>query len=158
MSKEITPIKRSRQLSPLSRDHHNGLLLGWKIKQGIRNGTDKKIIAGYIKWFWQNDLEEHFREEEEILAPYLKGNDLVQRMFHEHLQIKGFIHHESMENEEALNKLALLVSDHIRFEERELFPLAEKLITEEDLNQIESRLGKERKVTSTWEDEFWLKK
>lgn len=158
MPKQTTPIKRSRQLSPLSRDHHQGLLLGWKIRQGIKNGTDKNIIAGYVKWFWINDLEEHFRQEEEILAPYLKGNDMIRRMFEEHERIKTMIHDDQLVNEDSLNQLATMVNDHIRFEERELFPLAEKMIREEDLDRIESDLGKEKKAGGVWENEFWLRK
>jgi hemerythrin-like domain-containing protein len=158
MSKETTPIKRSRQLSPLSRDHHQGLLLAWKIRQGIKNGTDKIIIADYIKWFWLNELEEHFREEEEILAPYLKDNEMIQRMFKEHHRIKSIIHNDHLVDEGSLTELALLVNDHIRFEERELFPLAEKMIKEEDLDRIELDLIKEKKTCGVWENEFWLRK
>ena len=158
MSKETTPIKRSRQLSPLSRDHHEGLLLVWKIRQGLRNGTDINLIADYTKWFWQKDLENHFREEEEILAPYLNGEPMIKRMFEEHQLIQTRIHDENTVTEESLLQLATLVNDHIRFEERQLFPLAEKMITEEDLDAIESQLKRDKKETGVWENEFWLKK
>ena len=32
------PIKRSEYLKPLSRDHHQGLLLCWKIRTGLKKG------------------------------------------------------------------------------------------------------------------------
>ena len=32
------PIKRSKELVPLSKEHHEGLLFAWKIKQGLQNG------------------------------------------------------------------------------------------------------------------------
>ncbi|HEY0354719.1 MAG TPA: hemerythrin domain-containing protein [Flavisolibacter sp.] len=158
MTKEIKPIKRSRQLTPLSKDHHEGLLLVWKIRQGLRNQTEKQLIADYIKWFWKKDLEEHFREEEEILAPYLKGNDMIKRMFDEHAVIQSLINSNDLSDEKQLNRLADLVNDHIRFEERELFPLAEKLIPEEDLDKIESQLKKEPKQMEPWGNQFWLNK
>ena len=33
MFKEIKPIKRSKQLAPLSREHHDGLMYVWKIRE-----------------------------------------------------------------------------------------------------------------------------
>ena len=39
---EIKPLKRSKELAPLSREHHDGLLFAWKIKQGLANGTPIK--------------------------------------------------------------------------------------------------------------------
>jgi len=35
-----TPIKRHNSLQPLSRDHHDGLLLKWKINKGISKGVE----------------------------------------------------------------------------------------------------------------------
>jgi hypothetical protein len=68
MDQPIKPIKRSKELVPLSKEHHGSLLFGWKIKQGLRNGTDPKIIAQFIEWFWQNELQDHFKKEEQVLA------------------------------------------------------------------------------------------
>ena len=72
MITEYKPIKRSKELAPLSREHHEGLLFAWKIKQGLKNETETKLIAEYVQWFWKNHLQEHFTEEEQILAPYLQ--------------------------------------------------------------------------------------
>ena len=92
MAKEIKPIKRSKQLTPLSKDHHDGLLFAFKIKQGLKNGTDVKLVAEYVQWFWKNHLHEHFVEEEQILAPYLPAdNDLLKQMMEEHENIEAMI-------------------------------------------------------------------
>ena len=159
MSKDIKPIKRSKELVPLSKDHHEGLLFGWKIKQGLRNGTDLSLVAEYVQWFWQNDLQEHFRKEEGVLASYLpKENELVIRMFDEHKEIKALVDLIAHSNDETiLVQLADKVNDHIRFEERVLFPYAEEMIASEDMQEIYGELSKIKSHTTKWNDLFWLK-
>jgi len=160
MSKEIKPIKRSKQLTPLSKDHHDGLLFAWKIKQGLKNGADIKLIAEYVQWFWKNHLEEHFREEEQILAPHLPAdNKLLKQMFDEHENIEAMVHiNESIPDATLLANLAQAIDDHIRFEERVLFPFAEKIIPEKELNLIYDQLSKEPVQCEKWEREFWVKR
>jgi len=160
MSKEVKPIKRSRQLTPLSKDHHDGLLFAWKIKQGLKNGTDIKLVAEYVQWFWKNHLEEHFREEEQILAPHLPANnELLKQMFDEHENIEAMVHiNENIPDETLLGNLGKAIDDHIRFEERQLFPYAEKIIPEKELNVIYEQLAEEKVKCEKWAPEFWVKK
>ena len=158
MSKEIKPIKRSKQLTPLSHDHHEGLLFAWKIRQGVKNGTDINVIGKYAHWFRENHLEEHFREEEQILAPHLPAdNELVKQMFDEHREIRSIFDGEDIINENLLLALAQTVDDHIRFEERQLFPFAEKTIPEKELNLIYEQLSKQAASSEKWEPEFWVR-
>lgn len=159
MSKEIKPIRRSKQLTPLSKDHHDGLLFAWKIKQGFKNGADIKLIVEYVQWFWKNHLQEHFREEEQILAPHLPAaNELVKQMMDEHQEIESMVHiNANIADETLLLNLAQAIDDHIRFEERQLFPYAEKTIPEKELNLIYEQLLKEPTQCKNWETEFWVK-
>jgi hemerythrin-like domain-containing protein len=160
MSKEIKPIKRSEQLAPLSRDHHEALLFVWKIRQGMKNGTDQKIIGQFVDWFWKGHLQEHFREEEQILAPWLpKENLLVQRMLDDHQEIEALVHiNEQIADPNLLEELAGKINDHVRFEERELFPFAEQQIPLNRLDAIKEQLMAEVHTGSPWTNEFWLKK
>ena len=159
MSKAIKPIKRSKQLTPLSKDHHDGLLFAWKIKQGLKNGADIKLIAEYVQWFWKNHLQEHFREEEQILAPHLpEDNELLKQMIDEHHGIESMVHiNENIADEILLLNLAQAIDEHIRFEERQLFPYAEKAIPEKELNLIYDQLSKVPVQCEKWEREFWVK-
>jgi hemerythrin-like domain-containing protein len=160
MSKKIKPIKRSKQLTPLSKDHHDGLLFAWKIKQGLKSGADIKLIAEYAQWFWKNHLQEHFREEEQILAPHIPAdNELLKQMFDEHDEIEAMIYiNENIPDAILLGNLAQAIDDHIRFEERQLFPYAEKIIPEKELNLVYEQLPKEKLECEKWEKEFWVKK
>ena len=160
MAKELNPIKRSKQLTPLSKDHHDGLLFAWKIKQGLKNGATINTISEYVQWFWKNHLAEHFREEEQILAPHLPGdNELLMQMLDEHQEIEAMVYiNENIPDPTLLLNLAQAIDDHIRFEERQLFPYAEKVIPESELNLIYEQLPKEPAKWEKWEREFWVKK
>lgn len=159
MNEERKPIKRSKELAPLSKEHHEGLLFGWKIKQGLKNGADLALVARYIQWFWDNDLQVHFRKEEDVLAPHLSGeNEWVQQMFAEHAAIKELVERcANTTDENNFIKLADAVHDHIRFEERVLFPYAEKMIPTTTLTMVFEELNKAN-TKAVWEKEFWVKK
>src|SRR4028118_1117016 len=82
---EIKPIKRCEELAPLSREHHEGLLFVWKIRQGIRKEISSERIISFCKWFWQSALEEHFKQEEKLFvrAMHLE-HPMLQQMLEEH--------------------------------------------------------------------------
>ncbi|HEX6845465.1 MAG TPA: hypothetical protein VF144_00740, partial [Chitinophagaceae bacterium] len=89
---EIKPLKRSKELAPLSREHHDGLLFVWKIRQGLANGTPVETLGDYTKWFWTNHIKPHFKDEEKVLVKFLPvDNALVKQMFKEHAEIRDLI-------------------------------------------------------------------
>jgi hemerythrin-like domain-containing protein len=160
MAKITSPITRSKQLTPLSREHHEGLLFGWKIKQGLKNGTDINTIGHFVQWFWAAHLQEHFRQEEQVLATYMPADDLqVLRMENEHQEIEALIHiNDNIVDEANLLQIAETLTNHIRFEEREFFPHVERTISLENLDKIYEELSIEKMPLGNWEEEFWLKK
>jgi hypothetical protein len=154
---ESKPIKRSEQLKPLSRDHHEGLLLGWKIRQGMKKGVSLERINEYVHWFWEHHLAEHFRQEENVFGKFVDANDEgLQRMLKEHKMIKNL----ALKNnkEEELSQLDEIVTNHIRFEEREFFPHVESMLSADQLNEAASLLQKESSHPDIWQDEFWTGK
>ncbi len=165
MADKIKPIRRSPQLAPLSREHHEGLLAVWKIRQGILKGVPAARISLFVQWFWQAHLQRHFEKEERALIPVLsRPHPLVQRMCAEHEEIKKLVAENrgrgdgetgSAQVLKKLERLAQLLHDHIRFEERQLFGEVEKAASEEQLQLLFEQL-KDEKKTAVWEDEFWL--
>ena len=90
MMQQIKPIKRSKELAPLSRDHHEGLLFVWKIRQGIKKGIAPVRMAQYAGWFWENHLQEHFEKEEQSFAPVLSaGHPAMLELMDEHEGIEA---------------------------------------------------------------------
>ncbi len=158
---EIKPLKRSKELAPLSREHHDGLLFAWKIKQGLTNGTPVETLRDYTVWFWSNHIKTHFKNEEKILINYLPAdNPLVEQMTREHEQIRDMIISIDKEpDRRSLELFAELLNNHIRFEERQLFKYAEETLSPEQLNLIYLELDNDQQcTTSEWKDEFWVKK
>ena len=159
MASSTPPIKRSEQLAPLSREHHDGLLFAWKIRQGLKNGTDLSTIGRFVQWYWQAHLQHHFEQEEAAFVPAIPAGDvLVQQMAAEHRQIKESIYALSQsDSESALAALATLVNDHIRFEERILFPHIEKAVSTKVLNDMQAQFS-DSEPNEVWEEEFWGRK
>ena len=61
------PVKRSISLTPISREHHHGLLLSWKIREGLKKKLAPKRIKRYTDWFWECHLQSHFDFEEKYI-------------------------------------------------------------------------------------------
>lgn len=149
------PIKRHKALQPLSRDHHHGLLLNWKIRQGFKRGVDPERIMAYALWFWNTHLMKHFELEEKEIFPVL-GNDnpLVKRALSEHRRISRLFTSDISDKERILSLIEEELDNHIRFEERQLFNLLQEVATTEQL-QVMEQIHSDTPAKYEWEDEFW---
>ncbi len=150
----MSPLKRVEQIQDFSREHHFGLLLGWKIKTGINKGIDPNRILEYVKWFWENHLIPHFEEEERLLFPLLpESNPLRKKAVEQHEEIYSKITNLKAE---ASSLLAFkdLLDAHIRFEERELFMEIQNRATPKQLDQV-AELHQSTGFVENTEDMFW---
>lgn len=154
------PIKRNENIAPLSKEHHSGLLFCWKVRQGIKQGIEVSRINRYIRFFWETHLKQHFEEEETILFNRL-NNDLCKTALAQHAAIRALvarINESENGSAEISAELASVVDDHIRFEERTLFPFLESALTAETLAEIGVQLKNVHALcpTDNYDDEFWL--
>ena len=156
---ENKPLKRNENLLKLSRDHHAGLLFYWKIRQGVKYHIETDRMVKYVKYFWDHHLAWHFKEEEEFLFPTLHDAE-VQKALDDHQKIKTFVDKvqvSGMESEDdVLLEFADTVDDHIRYEERVLFPHLQEQLSDEQLETIGEQIIDEPLVDN-YEDEFWRK-
>ena len=158
---ETKPIKRNVNLVPLSKDHHFGLLACWKIGRGIESNIDAGRIKKYILFFWEHYLKMHFEEEETLLFELIE-DDKVTAAKQQHVSIRDMITRLSASedvNYIFLQDLATALKDHIRYEERVLFPYFEKTLPKEQLENIGDELNEHHVDPSreNYPDEFWLK-
>lgn len=156
-----TPIKRSKELTQLSREHHDGLLLAWKIKTGLSSNIELKRIADYVDFFYQSNLENHFKLEEQFLFSLLPAkNELCIKAELQHSELRAIINKIKMQvNATNLMEFVELLQGHIRFEERELFNYIEQNVPRSLL--IEAAINIENHSMNNrleWSDEFWAKK
>ena len=87
------PLKRHEALKPLSRQHHFGLLFSWKIRKGFEENISIDRLKTYANWFFENEIEPHFKLEENYIFPILDGkNPLIVRALKEHRRIERLFH------------------------------------------------------------------
>ena len=148
------PIQRSEYLKPLSREHHQGLLLCWKIKTGFSKGVALKRIKSYSDWFYKTHLIPHFKAEEKYVFPVL-GNDnkLIKQAIEEHRQLSKLFEDKS-DTEASLKQIQTELEKHIRFEERTLFDQIQNTATQEQLTEFKL-IHTEEKFIDNCSDEFW---
>ncbi|HLT34547.1 MAG TPA: hemerythrin domain-containing protein [Aquaticitalea sp.] len=148
------PLKRHKALQPLSRDHHYGLLLSWKIRSGFNKKVEVERIKAYADWFFKNHLIPHFELEERYVFPVLdKKNELVKRAMADHRRLKRLFNTED-DVQKSLHKIEEELEQHIRFEERVLFPEIQKVASEEQLSLLE-KIHQDEKLEDNIDDEFW---
>ena len=146
--------KRHKALQSLSREHHQGLLLSWKIRAGLNKNIDAKRIWHYANWFFETHLIPHFDMEETHVFPILDdGNKLKKKAMAEHRRLKRLF---SDTNTQAttLGKIEEELEQHIRFEERVLFPEIQKIASQEQLALIED-IHKQDDFIENLDDQFW---
>lgn len=157
--KEQTPIKRHAAMISLSKDHHFGLLLVWKIRQGLAKKIETERISNYVLYFFEMDLEQHFKEEEELLFPCLPVDDPLRlKAVDQHQAINKLIAaiRANKNDGSLLIQMADQLESHIRFEERELFNHIQSTLSEIELEKLAEKLSTDSKsMDDKWEDAFW---
>lgn len=159
---ETKPIKRSSQLLPVSREHHFGLLFCWKIRQGITKSVDVERMLKYVQFFFKGHLEYHFEEEERLLF-IDKSDMLVQSAISQHAELRSqcenlLLCDTRSVSREQLIRLADDLDEHIRFEERILFPHLEQVLSPGHLNWVDNCLHDHGRnaFIDNYPDVFWL--
>ena len=149
-------MKRSPELTPLSRDHHQALFVAQRLKR-VDDADDAR--ERFLD-FWASHGRGHFAIEEDILLPAWVSADVgadrsaAARVTAEHLEIRSQARRlergDAFELEE-LHGLGALLESHVRFEERELFPAIEAALDAEaiahlgeEIDAAEARLREAR--------------
>ncbi len=145
-------MRRSRQLKPLSSEHHQALLVAFQLKKGLEGhpesaGAPKDLpgLLALARRFEEQVFRPHLRAEEDVLGQYLVAADM-RRLESEHRELVQFLESarsaRPAELRAALYGFADLIERHIRWEERELFPYAEDHVDEATLASIGGELEK----------------
>jgi hemerythrin-like domain-containing protein len=114
----------------LSEDHHHGLVLARKARKAAAGdeGFSAEAVWVSAEGSFRADLEPHFRIEEELIGAVLETNgnlQLAERLYAEHAALRSFFAPGSARSSVDLGHFGELLEAHIRFEERELFEVAQ---------------------------------
>lgn len=158
-------MKRHPDLREFSDDHHGGLVNARRLRRAAsgEDGRAARDAAVAFLGSWREETGPHFRKEEEVLLPVLArhGQDVesgpVARMLAQHARIRGLAMELSdgvARNDvrsETLRELGERLEEHIRLEERVVFPWVEQVLAEEALREVSARLA----VLETGSPEPW---
>ena len=141
-------------MQPLSRDHHAGLLLCFKIREGFKYNIDPSRIKAYVNWSWEQELAPHFELEEQYAFPVLgEDHPLIKQALKEHQELQ-YLFDSNTDLSEKLKQIESRLKQHIRFEERVLFNEIQRQATPEQLAKIEAAHSGPSSC-ELWHDKFW---
>lgn len=134
-------MKRHNALAPLSRDHHHALVIARRLRHASE-ATAADARQAFLE-YWRADGQRHFREEEDILLPSYAGHGdveapIVARVLIDHVRIRRLADELAAGTAPigALHALGEQLGEHVRREERELFPLIERALPEAELARL----------------------
>lgn len=143
-------MKRHISLQPLSREHHSGLLLAQLLRKDMPDymgmPKDNAGKATYALTQFHEVLDEHFKKEENLLTlcKHMRPDldILIDEVFAEHETLKAYFHQldAAAVTEDQLDRIGQLLNNHIRKEERVLFPMLEHFCSVEQLEQFRQML------------------
>lgn len=137
-------MKRYEQLKKLSREHHGSLSMAKKIAEIVVTGNDSDLLQAMnqVQQYYNDELESHFQHEEQtlfsiIFQNYAEHRDIATALLKEHGQIRVLVQGITMATaKKDLAEFALLLKDHTRVEERQLFPVVQEVFTSEQLDDV----------------------
>jgi iron-sulfur cluster repair protein YtfE (RIC family) len=141
-------MRRHDALIPLTHDHHHALAQVRKLKSAAKGTDDERRIAvRHFLEFFSSDTLTHFREEEELIFPLVvdvsEMRRTLERVMMQHLHIHALVHRLRNESDagiptpESLLTIATSLEQHIRFEEKVVFPLIESIAGDGRLEVVE---------------------
>lgn len=139
-------MKRHKALIPLSRDHHEALILSRLLQADAPEykglPTDAAGKADYASRFFEKELVEHFAEEETVFNLSRNVSHdmdvLITELVEEHEKLAKWFNAlpTSSDLSNDLDQLGRLLESHIRKEERVLFPMMQEQLNEAILDSI----------------------
>lgn len=143
-------MKRDEALAPLSREHHGSLILAQLLKKDApvyrELPTEPWDKAKYAQQQFDEHIKNHFRKEEEMLEKvkdcHAEVTVLAGEIKNEH-QLMTALFSSLTNTDDLINTmdiLAVTLQDHIRKEERLLFPLLQQHCSAEQLQEIHELL------------------
>lgn len=136
-------MKRDPALVSLSHDHHQALFVAHKLTRASSETAAEALAA--LDAYWSGHGQSHFRAEEEILFPAYAGHadpydPLLARALCDHVAIRqrvnNALEHAAAPEQAALSQLGRLMQEHVRFEERTLFPRIEAALPAAELAAV----------------------
>lgn len=146
-------MKRHEALQPFSRDHNVGLVLARNLSRAdAEDQPGRERLAAEAASYWREEMEDHFAEEERLLAP-LASPESARRLKEEHAAIAETLARVGARADTAaMRTLGRLLDDHIRWEERQFFVEIEQSATPQQLDDLAkaAEAVEDKRADSRW--------
>lgn len=148
-------MKRSPELRDLSEQHHYGLVAARALRRAAEGQKPlEQAIDGFLAE-WEREIDPHFDAEEAVLLPAFaegvgESHPLITRTLAEHRDLRRAVRDLAAAAEPERGRLAASVAaalhDHIRFEERVVFPAIEAELGGPRLGELGRKLAEIEKA------------
>jgi iron-sulfur cluster repair protein YtfE (RIC family) len=129
-------MKRQAALAPWSREHQEALVLARRAVLTHAGAEGHAALVEQLLARWDAQLAAHLAAEERRLLPALAAAGAagpVQRVRQEHASLRSLTARLRAGDSTALSPWGDAMREHVRYEEREVFPLAERVLDLERL-------------------------
>ena len=150
------PRKRHAALKPLNKEHHQGLLLCWKLREAKKRQVPEDRVKNYLDYFYDSILCPHLAfEEEKVYVLLGEDHPLVRRAIAQHKRLHQLFCQKT-NLKRVFRDIEIELETHIRFEEHILFNELQQNVSEEKLNLLREKEGSsEIPDPVEWHDQFW---
>lgn len=144
-------MTKHQALIPLAHDHHHFLAHARRMQEAAASGDEaaRRRAADDFVSFYLGKVLRNMREEQELFFPAAffgdeRARPLVLKAFGGHLELYHKTHQLQAElstgkiSAEMLEVVAEILAEHVRLEEKELFPVLETAIGDEELQRLGS--------------------
>lgn len=133
-------MRRSAALTPLSHDHQHALDAALR----LRRDGDGAAVA-HFREFFEREGRRHFEIEEQLVLPALPADDPewapgVARVRDDHSAIRAAAAADLAPAD--ARSLGARLTEHVRFEERSLFPLLERRLQADGLERLGAAIAR----------------
>ncbi len=131
-------MKRDPRLWRLSAEHHHALVLARNLAALVGDGRANEAARQLVEHF-DRELEPHFRVEEVLILPALRAAGevaLADRTVADHAFLRALAAAAAAGRCDDVATFAERLTEHVRFEERELFPCCEARLSAAILDAV----------------------
>lgn len=126
---------------PLSHDHHHTLVRARELRRAAADAGEQELatVSQGFRRVFAGEISRHFRDEEELVFPLLAERagpppEALVRAATQHARIRALV--ARLPDRDAAAELGSLLEEHVRLEERELFPLVQEVVPDERLDAL----------------------
>src|SRR6202023_2287852 len=148
--------RRHESLIPLSHEHHDALLLAWRLRTGDLSKRKPELRANHVSAFFEHRLVNHLKLEEAPLFPACRAvlgveAPLIDVLLSDHRELRAKAAAIKAGAHDQVDGFCGLLERHIRTEARQLFVLAENRMKP----AVMAELGRQIKAQLRSEAQNW---